>query len=130
MLLSSLDFFSTKVTTSSIILLPATLWCGKPERYIIWLPWPPPVNPIWVWDASPGPLTTHPIIDSVIGATIQAQYYCDECKKFTELQIHHEKKNRLISGFGFVDNNIVNLLATTIGSGLSILIIIVFLFNL
>jgi len=66
------------------------------------------------------------IIDSVIGATIQAQYYCDECKKFTELQIHHEKKNRLISGFGFVDNNIVNLLATTIGSGLSILIIIMF----
>ena len=66
------------------------------------------------------------IMDSVIGATIQAQYYCDECKKFTELQIHHKKKNRLISGFEFVDNNIVNLLATTIGAGLSILIIVIF----
>ena len=66
------------------------------------------------------------IIDSIIGATIQARYYCDECKKFTELQIHHEKNSRLISGFGFVDNNIVNLLSTTIGSGLSILIIIIF----
>ena len=40
--------------------------------YIIWLPLPPPVNPIWVWEASPGPLTTHPIIDNVIGSFICA----------------------------------------------------------
>ena len=33
-------------------------------------PFPPPVNPICVCEASPGPLTTHPIIDSVIGSFI------------------------------------------------------------
>jgi len=29
--------------------------------------WPPPVIPISVWAASPGPLTTHPMIERVIG---------------------------------------------------------------
>ena len=32
------------------------------------LPFPPPVIPISVEAASPGPLTTHPITDNVIGA--------------------------------------------------------------
>ena len=34
----------------------------------MWLPFPPPVRPICVWAASPGPLTTQPIIDNVIGS--------------------------------------------------------------
>ena len=34
------------------------------------LSWPPPVNPISVCAASPGPLTTHPIIDKLIGFVI------------------------------------------------------------
>ncbi len=34
------------------------------------LSFPPPVIPISVCDASPGPLTTHPIIDKVIGVFI------------------------------------------------------------
>ena len=36
------------------------------------LSFPPPVIPISVCDASPGPLTTHPIIDKVIGS-----FMCD-----------------------------------------------------
>ena len=66
------------------------------------------------------------LIDSIIGATIQAQYYCVDCKKYSELQYHHKKKNELTKGYSFIDNNIVNLLSTTIGSVLSILIIIIF----
>ena len=31
---------------------------------------PPPVIPISVWAASPGPFTTHPIMDKVIGFLI------------------------------------------------------------
>ena len=65
-------------------------------------------------------------IDSIIGATIQAQYFCDKCNKFTELSIHHEQQNKLIKGFSFIDNNIVNLLSTLSGSMISILFIIVF----
>ena len=33
-------------------------------------PFPPPVMPTSVWAASPGPLTTHPIIDKEIGVFI------------------------------------------------------------
>ena len=65
-------------------------------------------------------------IDSIIGATIQAQYFCDKCNKFTELSIHHEQQNKLIKGYSFIDYNIVNLLSTLSGSIISILFIIVF----
>ena len=45
----------------------ATFEWGTPERYKRLLSWPPPVRPISVWAASPGPLTTQPIIDRLIG---------------------------------------------------------------
>ena len=51
----------------SIISVLATLVCGIPDKYKRLLSWPPPVKPISVCAASPGPLTTHPIIDKVIG---------------------------------------------------------------
>ena len=35
----------------------------------------PPVKPISVWAASPGPLTTHPIIESVIGFVMWANLF-------------------------------------------------------
>ena len=38
-----------------------------PDKYSKLLSFPPPVSPISVWAASPGPLTTQPIIDKVIG---------------------------------------------------------------
>ena len=45
---------------------------------------PPPVIPISVCDASPGPLTTHPIIDNVIGVLI-----CESLSsKFLQFQLH------------------------------------------
>mgnify|MGYP004143333921 CR=1 FL=1 len=45
----------------------ATFVCGIPDRYNKLLSCPPPVKPISVWEASPGPLTTHPIMDKFIG---------------------------------------------------------------
>jgi len=41
-----------------------------PLRYSILLSFPPPVIPISVEAASPGPFTTHPIIDNVRGVLI------------------------------------------------------------
>ena len=41
--------------------------CGIPDKYNKLLSCPPPVKPTSVWAASPGPLTTHPIIDKLIG---------------------------------------------------------------
>ncbi len=56
------------------------------------------------------------IIDSIIGATIQAQYYCGSCKKATEQRVHHcGTRTVLKSGSKFVDNDTVNLLASIAG---------------
>ena len=44
-----------------------SFWTWIPFKYNILLSFPPPVIPISVCAASPGPFTTHPIIDSVIG---------------------------------------------------------------
>lgn len=64
------------------------------------------------------------LIDSIIGATVQSQYYCKQCNKYTELAVHHNKNNELISGLSYIDNNIVNLLSIMLGSSFTILIII------
>mgnify|MGYP001259891161 CR=1 FL=1 len=66
------------------------------------------------------------LIDSILGATVQAQYFCDKCEKFTELASHHEQQNKLIKGRAFIDNNIVNLFSTLTGSLISILLIVIF----
>lgn len=56
------------------------------------------------------------VIDSIIGATIQAQYYCGVCKKQTEQRLHHcGTRTVLKSGTKLVDNDTVNLLASIAG---------------
>jgi len=57
------------------------------------------------------------LIDSVLGATIQAQYKCPNCQKTTEKLIHcGSYKTDLISGVHWIDNDIVNLACTTSGA--------------
>lgn len=49
------------------------------------------------------------LVDSILGATIQAQYQCSTCGKITEKKIHCQTTpTRLISGFRFIDNDVVN----------------------
>jgi len=56
------------------------------------------------------------VVDSLFGATIQAQYYCGSCKKPTEQRVHHcGTRTVLKSGFQVVDNDTVNLLASVVG---------------
>jgi len=56
------------------------------------------------------------LIDSLFGATIQAQYYCGTCKKPTEQRVHHcGTRTVLKSGFRLVDNDTVNLLSSIAG---------------
>ncbi|NOY59276.1 MAG: DUF92 domain-containing protein [Calditrichaeota bacterium] len=49
------------------------------------------------------------LIDSFFGATIQGQYQCSVCRKYTEKKIHCKTPTQLNSGFGFIDNDLVNL---------------------
>ena len=66
----SFSFFSTRATTLEIISSFFNFSFWTPFKYNILLSLPPPVIPISVEAASPGPLTTHPIIDNVKGVLI------------------------------------------------------------
>jgi uncharacterized protein (TIGR00297 family) len=58
------------------------------------------------------------VVDSLLGATVQAQYWCDGCAAPTEQAVHARcgQRARLIHGSRGVDNDVVNALATLCGS--------------
>lgn len=56
------------------------------------------------------------LFDSLLGATVQAIYYCSACDKETERQIHScGTKTRLRRGLHWMNNDVVNFLATLVG---------------
>lgn len=62
------------------------------------------------------------IIDSLLGATIQAKYRCDICGKITEKRVHHEKSTKLVVGFKYINNDMVNFISI-----LAVALIVIFL---
>lgn len=57
------------------------------------------------------------IADSIFGATLQARYRCAECGRTTELARHLcDADAEHVSGIRWIDNDAVNLAATTIGA--------------
>ena len=50
-------------------------------------------------------------IDSIMGATIQAQYKCRSCQKNTEKMIHCQQSSILIRGHVLINNDLVNFLS-------------------
>lgn len=52
-------------------------------------------------------------IDSILGATVQAQYQCRHCGSQTEKRIHCNDAATLLRGRAVVNNDAVNLLSTT-----------------
>lgn len=56
------------------------------------------------------------IADSLLGATVQAMYYCPTCGKETERRIHNcGTKTRSLRGIFWIDNDVVNFTATLFG---------------
>ena len=56
------------------------------------------------------------LVDSLLGATIQAQYRCPICKKTTEKKTHCQgNKTHLVSGHGWLDNDWVNAFCSLSG---------------
>jgi len=57
------------------------------------------------------------LVDSLLGATVQAVYWCPRCHKETERTVHRcGSPTRLHRGFPVVSNDLVNLLATLAGA--------------
>lgn len=51
------------------------------------------------------------IIDSLLGAAIQAKYRCEVCGRITERKIHHNKSTKLAAGFRYINNDAVNFIS-------------------
>lgn len=60
------------------------------------------------------------VFDSLLGATVQQRRMCDSCGSDTELAVHTcGTATRHVAGIRWIDNDVVNLLATMAGFGLS-----------
>lgn len=57
------------------------------------------------------------IFDSLLGASFQRKGYCTVCMKPTESLHHCGEPTKKTGGVSFIENNVVNLLATAAGSG-------------
>ena len=69
------------------------------------------------------------VVDSIVGATIQAQYKCPHCDKITEKKTHCQNYDSdLISGLKFIDNDIVNAICALSGA-LFVLVVFVLVIN-
>ena len=56
------------------------------------------------------------LFDSLLGATVQGVYYCDRCAKQTESPTHRcGQIARPLRGWGWLNNDVVNLLASLVG---------------
>jgi uncharacterized protein (TIGR00297 family) len=59
------------------------------------------------------------ILDSVLGATLQVQYRCEDCDKVTEQHPHHEacgSETTYYRGIAWIDNDTVNWIANAFGA--------------
>ncbi len=63
------------------------------------------------------------LIDSIIGASIQAKYRCKVCSKFTERKFHCNEKTKFVNGIKWINNDIVNLFTALSGSVIVLLLI-------
>jgi len=57
-------------------------------------------------------------LDSLLGATIQVMYYCPHCEVHTEQHPQHRcgTQTSRVRGISWVNNDVVNLLASSMGA--------------
>jgi uncharacterized membrane protein len=60
--------------------------------------------------------------DSFLGATVQQIFQCDVCQKETEKKFHCGQPTRPLRGWGWMNNDMVNFLASIFGGGTAVLV--------
>lgn len=64
--------------------------------------------------------STGAFFDSLLGASVQRVYWCDQCEEETERSIHACGTNsRPLRGWGWLDNDVVNFVSSVVGSGVT-----------
>ncbi len=71
------------------------------------------------------------LLDSVLGATVQAMYFCPTCQRATERHPRHScgSPTQPLRGLPWLNNDAVNLAATLTGSLLAWLLVLAFPFS-
>ena len=61
------------------------------------------------------------LFDSLLGATVQAIYYCDRCAKETERKLHRcGEETRQLRGWRWLNNDLVNLISSGVGAAVAL----------
>lgn len=61
------------------------------------------------------------LFDSLLGATVQRLYRCDICGQTTERKTHHGQPTTATRGWTWMDNDVVNFLASLVGAVIGLL---------
>ncbi len=69
----------------------------------------------WVWLVGGVGLVAS-LVDSLLGATLQAQYVCAVCGKQTERTVHCGTSSKHLRGFGWMNNDVVNGICSLAGA--------------
>lgn len=64
-----------------------------------------------------------PIVDTVLGSLLQAQYRCGICGKITEKRIHCNQETTLVKGLKWLNNDAVNLVSLFVCAGVATLVL-------
>ncbi len=57
------------------------------------------------------------LLDSLLGATVQAIYWCETCQKETERRVHRcDTETQLLRGWVWLGNDLVNFIASGVGA--------------
>lgn len=66
------------------------------------------------------------LVDSLLGATLQARRFCGDCRRETEQPVHQcGRPTRVIRGVRWMDNDMVNTLATLSGAAIAGIVFVV-----